>query len=248
MNSTLHALPVLQDNVVWLWTRGQDAVVVDPAIARPVQEWLVSRGLELKAVLQTHHHPDHIGGTLGLLEHWPMAAVVASAQDRERIPFQTVSVQGGDQITLLDTVVQVIDVAAHTRAHLAFAITADADPAIGPLVFSGDTLFAGGCGRLFEGSAKDMHTALQRLNALPADTKVCCAHEYTEANLHWAAQQRPSDPAIAARLQDVRERRARGELSLPSSIALERTTNLFLQADSADALAQLRQHKDCWTG
>uniref|UniRef100_UPI00351228DE FAD-linked oxidase C-terminal domain-containing protein n=1 Tax=Sphingobium abikonense TaxID=86193 RepID=UPI00351228DE len=128
------------------------------------------------------------------------------------------------------------DVAAHTRAHLAFVITADADPAVGPLVFSGDTLFAGGCGRLFEGSASDMHTALQRLTALPAETKVCCAHEYTEANLRWAVEQRPDDSTIAARLEDVRQRRSRGELSLPSSIALERATNLFLQADTPDVL------------
>ena len=248
MNSTLHALPVLQDNVVWVWTRGQEAVVVDPAVASPVQDWLTSRGLELKAVLQTHHHPDHIGGTLALLQHWPTADVVASANDRERIPFQTISVKGGDQLRLLNTDGQVIDVAAHTRAHLAFVITADADPAVGPLVFTGDTLFAGGCGRLFEGSASDMHTALQRLNALPAETKVCCAHEYTEANLRWAVEQRPDDSTIAARLEDVRQRRSRGELSLPSSIALERATNLFLQADTPDALAELRVHKDRWRG
>ena len=248
MNSTLHALPVLRDNVVWIWQRGSDAVVVDPAIAPPVREYLHGLGLTLQAVLQTHHHQDHIGGTLDLLKAWPEAEVVASIDDRDRIPFQTVSVQGGEQITVLGTTVKVIDVAAHTRAHIAFSIDAASDPTIGPVLFCGDTLFAGGCGRLFEGSAADMYIALQRLNAFPADTKVCCAHEYTESNLRWAAQQRPDDSLIAARLNEVQQRRRRGELTLPTTLGLERVSNLFLQADDAGALAELREHKDAWQG
>ena len=248
MNSTLHALPVLRDNVVWIWQRGSDAVVVDPAIAAPVREYLHGLGLTLQAVLQTHHHQDHIGGTLDLLKAWPEAEVVASVDDRDRIPFQTVSVQGGEQITMLGTTVKVIDVAAHTRAHIAFSIDAASDPPIGPVLFCGDTLFAGGCGRLFEGSAADMYIALQRLNTFPADTKVCCAHEYTESNLRWAAQQRPDDSLIAARLNEVQQRRSRGELTLPTTLGLERVSNLFLQADDASALAELREHKDAWQG
>ena len=248
MNSTLHALPVLRDNVVWVWQRGSDAVVIDPATAAPVRQWLKKLGITLRAVLQTHHHSDHIGGTLDLLKEWPEADVVASGDDRERIPFQTVSVKGGEHIAVLGTTVEVIDVAAHTRAHIAFSISADSDPTLGPVLFCGDTLFAGGCGRLFEGSADDMYNALQRLNTLPADTKVCCAHEYTESNLRWAAQQRPTDPAIAARLHEVQQRRSRGELSLPSTLALERVSNLFLQASSPKILAELRQHKDDWQG
>ena len=248
MNSTLHALPVLRDNVVWVWQRGSDAVVIDPATAAPVRQWLKKLGLTLRAVLQTHHHSDHIGGTLDLLKEWPEADVVASGDDRERIPFQTVSVKGGEHIAVLGTTVEVIDVAAHTRAHIAFSISADSDPTLGPVLFCGDTLFAGGCGRLFEGSADDMYNALQRLNTLPADTKVCCAHEYTESNLRWAAQQRPTDTAIAARLHEVQQRRSRGELSLPSTLALERVSNLFLQANSPKTLAELRQDKDDWQG
>ena len=246
MHSSLHALPVLQDNVIWIWVRGAEAVVIDPAVAPPVREWLDERQLSLAAVLQTHHHADHIGGTPELLERWPEAAVIASAEDRERIPFQTMPVRDGDQITVLGQEVEVLDVAAHTRAHIAFFIPNPEGDEIGPLLFCGDTLFSGGCGRLFEGSAEQMHQALQKLAELPDATRVCCAHEYTEANLQWAVEQRPSDAVLAERYGEVRRLRAQGELSLPSSIAMERRTNLFMQAGSAAELAVLRQHKDQW--
>ena len=150
MHSSLHALPVLQDNVIWIWVRGAEAVVIDPAVAPPVREWLDERQLSLAAVLQTHHHADHIGGTPELLKRWPEAAVIASAEDRERIPFQTMPVRDGDQITVLGDEVVVLDVAAHTRAHIAFFIPNPEGGEIGPLLFCGDTLFSGGCGRLFE--------------------------------------------------------------------------------------------------
>ena len=177
MHSSLHALPVLQDNVIWIWVRGAEAVVIDPAVAPPVRAWLEERQLSLAAVLQTHHHADHIGGTLELLERWPLAEVVASADDQKRIPFQTKSVRGGDRINVLETAVEVLDVAAHTRAHIAFFVPNPEDTAIGPVVFCGDTLFGAGCGRLFEGTAEQMHQALQKLAKLPKATKVCCAHE-----------------------------------------------------------------------
>ena len=246
MHSSLHALPVLQDNVIWIWVRGAEAVVIDPAVAPPVREWLDERQLSLAAVLQTHHHADHIGGTPELLQRWPQAAVIASAEDRERIPFQTMSVRDGDRITVLGHAVEVLDVAAHTRAHIAFLIPNPEGGEIGPLLFCGDTLFSGGCGRLFEGSAEQMHQALQKLAELPEATRVCCAHEYTEANLQWAVEQRPSDAVLAERYREVRRLRAQGELSLPSSIGMERRTNLFMQAGSAAELAVLRQHKDQW--
>ena len=115
MQSSLHALPVLQDNVIWIWVRGAEAVVVDPAVAEPVIDWLQQRQLRLSAVLQTHHHADHIGGTPELLKRWPQAAVIASAEDQERIPFQTMPVRDGDQITVLGHEVEVLDVAARYR-------------------------------------------------------------------------------------------------------------------------------------
>lgn len=246
MHSSLHALPVLQDNVIWIWVRGAEAVVIDPAVAPPVQAWLEERQLNLAAVLQTHHHADHIGGTSDLLNRWPQAAVIASADDRERIPFQTMPVRDGDQITVLGEEVEVLDVAAHTRAHIAFFIPNPEGAEIGPLLFCGDTLFSGGCGRLFEGSAEQMHQALQKLAELPEATKVCCAHEYTESNLQWAVEQRPNDTVLADRYREVRSLRAKGALSLPSSIGVERRTNLFMQASSAAELAELRQDKDQW--
>ena len=242
-------LPVLQDNVVWIWARGREAVVVDPAVAEPVRQWLVDRKLELTAVLQTHHHADHIGGTPDLLRQWPSAAVIAAAADQERIPFQTVSVEPGMQLELLGQPVSVIDVRAHTRAHLAYVLPRGCSPERPtPVLFCGDTLFGAGCGRLFEGSAEDMHLALNRLQDLPDDTIVHCAHEYTEGNLRWANALRPDDQAIAARLSTVRELRSRGSLSLPSTLGEERRTNLFLRACSVQELRELRLHKDSWSG
>jgi len=246
MHSSLHALPVLQDNVIWVWVKGTEAVVIDPAVAPPVQDWLEERQFTLAAVLQTHHHADHIGGTPELLQRWPEAAVIASADDRQRIPFQTLPVRDGDHITVLGETVEVLDVAAHTRAHIAFFVPNPEGADIGPLLFCGDTLFSGGCGRLFEGSAEQMHQALNKLAKLPDETKVCCAHEYTEANLRWAVEQRPGDTVLAERLREVRNLRANGDLSLPSSIGIERQTNLFMQARSAAELGQLRSHKDQW--
>ena len=247
MRSTLHALPVLQDNIIWILVRGQNAVVVDPAVSEPVVAWLNEQQLQLVAVLQTHHHSDHIGGTPGLLKIWPEADVVASAADRKRIPFQTISVSDGDRITLMDHSFEVLGVAAHTAHHIAFVVDAETEQDPGPVLFCGDTLFSGGCGRLFEGTANDMHRALQRLDALPRDTKVCCAHEYTENNLRWARALRPEDPAIQRRAEAVFALRSRGELTLPSSIGEERCSNLFLRAGSADEVARLRHHKDHWT-
>jgi hydroxyacylglutathione hydrolase len=233
-------IPVLQDNYVFVLQRGRSAAVVDPAVAAPVGRELERRGLELEAILHTHHHSDHIGGTPGLLRRWPGAAVIAAAADRGRIPLQTRGVAGGDQLTVLGEPVEVIDVPGHTRAHIAYWL-----PRSGHL-FCGDTLFAGGCGRLFEGTAEQMHASLQRLAALPDATQVWCAHEYTEGNLRWAAAQRPDDRAISERLAAVLERRRRALPTIPSTIASERATNLFLRADDAAELARLRRSKDGW--
>lgn len=246
MQSSLHALPVLQDNVVWIWVRGDEAAVVDPAVSDPVVDWLQERQLQLRAVLQTHHHADHIGGTPGLLQRWPDAAVVAAAADRSRIPFQTISVSDGDQVRVLGRCLRVLDVAAHTSAHIAFVIPDQEEPDLGTVLFCGDTLFSGGCGRLFEGTPADMHRALKRLSDLPESTKVCCAHDYTEANLRWATEQQPDDTAVRRRYDAVVDLRRRGELSLPSSIGEERRSNLFMRAESAEELGRLRREKDQW--
>ncbi len=245
----IHPVAVLSDNIIWVWVHGNQAIVIDPAVSEPIIDWLDTRGLQLVAVLQTHHHSDHIGGTPGLLQRWSSAEVVAAADDLERIPFQTLSVHDGDAIELLGRPVRVMDVHAHTRAHIAYWLPEGAcSTSRTSVLFCGDTMFSGGCGRLFEGTPADMHRALQRLGSLPPDTLVCCAHEYTEGNLRWAAQQVPNDALITNRLQEVQAKRRSGSLTLPSSIAEEWRSNLFLRATSAEQLGRLRQHKDNWRG
>ena len=235
-------IPVLRDNYVFVLQRGREAVVVDPAVDQPVAAALKARDLQLQAILHTHHHSDHIGGTPGLLQVWPQAQVIAAAADRSRIPLQTKGVGDGDSFQLLGETIKVLAVPGHTRAHLAYWL-----PGSGHL-FCGDTLFAAGCGRLFEGSAEQMHTSLQRLGALPAATQVWCAHEYTEGNLRWASAVAPNDGPIADRLDQVLQQRAAGHSTVPTSIGLEKSTNLFVRASTAAELAALRGHKDGWSG
>ena len=256
-------IPVLRDNYVFvLHGPGPGpAVVVDPAVAEPVITWLEERGLELVAILHTHHHSDHIGGTPELLRRWPEAAVIASGADLERIPLQTRGVAGGDRFTLLGRSVDVLAVPGHTRHHIAYSLPAwgptrtagaegpePAGPTAAGDLFCGDTLFAGGCGRLFEGTPEQMHASLRQFAALPEDTRVWCAHEYTATNLAWAASVEPADPAIGTRLEAVREARAAGQPTIPSRIGLELRTNLFLRAADPAALAVLRSSRNDWKG
>jgi len=243
-------IPILTDNVVMVLRNGTEAVVVDPGVAEPVATWLQEHRLKLVAVLQTHHHRDHIGGTPALLRRWPRAEVIASAADRERIPLQTHPVAEGDVIELLGRRVEVLELPGHTRSHLAFLLP----PVPGGQgeLFCGDVLFGGGCGRLREGTPEQMHHALQRLAALPAATRVWCAHEYTLANLRWAVTAVDVEPAsraaIAARLAEVEARRRLGAFTIPSTIGLERATNLFLMVSGPRQLAERRQQKEQWTG
>ncbi len=243
-------VPALSDNVVPVLQRGHQAVVVDPAEATPVARALEQRGLELVAILHTHHHHDHIGGTPGLLQRWPAAQVIAAASDRARIPLQTRGVADGEQFTLLGRTVEVLAVPGHTAHHIAFHLPASGEEP-GEL-FCGDTLFAGGCGRLFEGTPEQMHHSLGRFAALTPDTRVWCAHEYTEGNLRWAhALVEPDHPAAAAvqqRLGEVEEIRRSGGFTIPSTIGQELATNLFLRAQSPQELGTLRRHKDSWRG
>lgn len=241
-------VPALSDNVVPVLQRGTQAAVVDPAESEPLVRALDQRGLELTAILHTHHHLDHIGGTPGLLQRWPQAQVIAAASDRSRIPLQNRGMADGDRFELLGREVEVLAVPGHTAHHIAFHLPgSDEEP--GEL-FCGDTLFAGGCGRLFEGTSAQMHASLGRFAALPPSTRVWCAHEYTEGNLRWAhALLEPDHPAAQAveqRLSEVRHIRQRGGFTIPSTIAVELATNLFLRAETPQELAQLRQHKDGW--
>lgn len=246
--SRLALLPVLRDNLVPILHNDRQAVVVDPAEAEPVARWLQAHGLELVAILHTHHHSDHIGGTPGLLRFWPGAAVVAAAADRRRIPLQTLGVGDGDRLELLGRHLVVLAVPGHTLQHLAYLLEPLAAGEEGGDLFCGDSLFAAGCGRMFEGSAEQMHGSLQRLAALPPATRVWCAHEYTEANLRWAVTLAPENRAIHHRLETVQQQRRQGRCTIPSSIGLERQTNLMLRAPDPATFARLRRHKDGFQG
>lgn len=240
-------LPVLQDNYIFVLHNGEEAVVVDPAVGEPVVAWLRRQGLRLRAILHTHHHADHIGGAPALLQAWPEARVFAAAADRDRIPHQSDGVRHGDRFTLLGREVRVLEVPGHTRSHIAYHLPA-LEPDQREELFCGDTLFAGGCGRLFEGTAEQMHASLARLMALPDPTRVWCAHEYTEANLRWAHDEAPDNSAIAERLAAVRDLRLHGQPTIPSTLAEERRTNLFVRARDGRELAVLRESKNDWRG
>ncbi len=243
----IHPLPVLEDNIVWIWVEENNAVVVDPSITEPVESWLKANNLFLKAILQTHHHFDHIGGTEGLLKSWPGTEVIASKDDLNRIPFQTTSVSDGDEILLMGFPLQVFQVKGHTNTHLAYFLKDHQNNSKSPALFCGDTLFAGGCGRLFEGSSAEMYLSLKRINTLPLNTQIFCAHEYTLSNLRWANELFPEDIAIKKRLQKVIKTREDGLTTLPSTLHLEQMTNLFLRARSLKEFSFLRHHKDHWT-
>ena len=243
----VHSLPVLEDNIIWIWVEGNQAVVVDPSISHPVKEWLTYKKFSLNAILQTHHHNDHIVGTLELLKEWPSAQVIASKKDFNRIPFQTCSVNHKDNLNLMGYSVQVIEVPGHTKHHISFFIS-DKSYKRNPILFPGDTLFGAGCGRLFEGSTTEMYHSLLKLKSLPNKTKVYSAHEYTLDNLRWANEQKPNDNLILSRINKVEIRRQNGLLSLPSSIEEEKKTNLFFKAKNIKEFSILRKNKDNWNG
>lgn len=234
----LHVEPVLafRDNVIWLLR--DDAVagvtVVDPGDADPVIARLAELDQPLTDILITHHHADHVGGILRLLRQWPDARVHGPAN--ERIPACTNAVADGDRVTLdcLGLELRVLAIPGHTAGHIAYF-------GHGRL-FCGDTLFAGGCGRIFEGTPRQMYESLSRLAALPADTLVYCAHEYTEANLRFALQVEPDNTALQARYQSVRRLRAERKPSLPSLLDDERATNPFLRAGTPSVRTAAEQH------
>ena len=257
--SEVSLIPVLEDNYVFVLHGGSDAsdgtpgqaVVVDPAVAEPVIAWLEQRQLEPIAVLHTHHHHDHIGGTPALLRRWPQLQVIAAAADRQRIPFQTQGVGDGDRLSLLGRAIEVLAMPGHTRAHVAFYLPPgdgpDDQPREGDL-FCGDTLFAGGCGRLLEGSPEQLWQSLQRLAALPAATRIWCSHEYTEANLRWAHHLHPDDQAIKDRLRQVLGERAAERPTIPSTIGEELLSNLFMRSRDVEEFTHYRHSKDHWRG
>ncbi len=232
---------VLNDNVIWIWAWRKSAVVIDPALSKPVIEYLKINNLNLEAILQTHHHSDHIGGTKELIKEWPKVKVIASLKEKDRIPFQNLSVKDGDTLELLDEEIKVIEVIGHTRSHIAFYVNNKV-----PIIFVGDTLFSAGCGRIFEGTYKQMYNSLKKIKSLPNNTLIYCAHEYTKSNLLWALDLEPENQNIKNKLIEVEKKIALQELTIPFLLEDEMKINLFLRADNLKEFSFLRANKDIW--
>jgi hydroxyacylglutathione hydrolase len=232
-------IPVLSDNYVWLVheSRSQETMVVDPAVAEPVLAEALKRGWTITQIWNTHWHPDHTGGNVAIKEATG-CLVTGPEAERERIPTLDIFVKEGDTARLGDVIADVIDVPAHTAGHIAFHIPSE------KVAFVGDTLFAMGCGRLFEGSAAQMYDNMRKLEALPDSTRIYCAHEYTQSNGEYALVAEPDNLALKERMAEVLTLRERGEATVPTTIRQERATNPFMRASSVAELAARRLAKD----
>ncbi len=230
-------IPAFADNYIWLLHAGGRAVVVDPGDAAPVLEVLAREGLALTAILTTHHHGDHVGGVEALLARH---RVPVFGPAHERIPGRTRALAQDDVVDVpgLPLRFTVLDVPGHTAGHIAYFGDVDGVPSL----FCGDTLFAAGCGRLFEGTPAQMWASLSACARLPAATRVYCAHEYTLANLRFAAAVEPHNTALAARQLRDADKRARGVPTVPSTLADEAATNPFLRAGVDEVRAAAQAH------
>jgi len=233
----LIALPAFTDNYIWMLHDGTRALVVDPGEAGPVEAALDALHLTLAAILVTHHHGDHVGGVDALRAR--LRGPVYGPR-RERIPPPYEALDDGACIEVLGLDFEVIDVPGHTAGHIAYFHAGPGSSA--PILFCGDTLFSGGCGRLFEGTPEQMHASLSRLAALPGDTRVCCAHEYTLANLRFARAVEPGNDALDRYSAWCEATRARAEPTLPSSIARERAINPFLRCAEPEVQRSAAAH------
>ena len=227
-------LPAFTDNYIWLLHDAKQALVVDPGDAQPVLEALQQLGLQLQAILVTHHHPDHTGGVDALRE---ATGASVFGPKREPMPEPLTRLGGGDQLQSLGLTFDVIDVPGHTAGHIAYFC---ANVTEAPLLFCGDTLFSGGCGRLFEGSPAQMLASLDTLAALPDATRVCCTHEYTLSNLKFACAVEPDNQALARYRAAAQDLRARQQPTLPSNLLLERQINPFLRTRQAAVIQAAR--------
>jgi hydroxyacylglutathione hydrolase len=232
-------IPALSDNYIWMAhdDASGETIVVDPAEAAPVLAAAQARGWTIDAIWNTHWHPDHTGGNAAIKEATG-CTVIAPAAEAAKIPTADRLVAEGDTVMLGAHAATVLEVPAHTAGHIAYYLPEDST------VFVGDTLFAMGCGRLFEGTAAQMFANMQRLAALPGETIVYCAHEYTQSNGRYALVAEPDNEALAERMAEVDRMRAQGLPTVPTTIALERATNPFMRAESVEQLAERRAAKD----
>ena len=227
---TITPLPAFRDNYMWLLTRGNEAAVVDPGDAEPVIAALETQQLRLTAILATHHHADHVGGLMTLKQRYQATAYGPAHESVAGLDHR---LAGGDKFEVLGARFQVIDIPGHTAGHIAFY----ADALKPPVVFCGDTLFACGCGRLFEGTPEQMLASLDTLATLPPTTRVYCGHEYTVANIRFALEVEPTNRELQTRAASATSMRKRGEPTLPSSIGLELATNPFMRCDTPSVRA-----------
>lgn len=229
-------LPAFQDNYLWLLHDGRRALVVDPGDAQPVLACLQRDGLQLEAILVTHHHPDRIGGVDALRE---ATGAVVYGPARERIPEPLIRLADGDAVTALGLRFEVLDVTGHTAGHIAYYCGAMDGV---PLLFCGDTLFSGGCGRLFDGTPAQMLSSVDKLAALPGSTRVCCTHEYTLSNLKFARAVEPHNAELIHYLRRCEELRAQDLPTLPSTIEQEKRINPFLRTRQPGVAQAARAH------
>lgn len=236
-------IPALTDNYIWMLhdPGSGETMVVDPAEAGPVLAEAANRGWSIDQIWNTHWHPDHTGGNAAI-KAATNCTITGPAAEFARIPTLDVQVRGGDRVRLGAIDAEILEVPGHTAGHIAFHLLSE------KVIFVGDVLFAMGCGRLFEGTPAQMHDNLQRLSRLDGETRVYCGHEYTLSNARFARTAEPNNADIAARLTQIEAARARGEATVPTTIAMERATNPFMRARTADDLGALRNAKDSFRG
>ncbi len=233
MPLVVHAIPAFTDNYIWLFHQPDDhkAYVVDPGDAKPVLEVLDKLNLSLEGIIVTHHHPDHVGGIDQLLETSPIPVY-----GPEGIPQITHILKDGDALKLDPISFDVLAVPGHTLDHIAYFSATE------PLVFCGDTLFSGGCGRLFEGTPEQMWHSLSRLAGLPSETLVYCTHEYTEANLKFALAVEPENKTLQQRVLQVQLQRQQRQPTVPSTLAVELSSNPFLRSSQPSVIQAAEQY------
>ncbi len=233
-NQLIHIDPIeaFQDNYIWLIHNDQNSIIVDPGDAGPVISALERKNLNLVAILITHHHADHIGGVIALQEKYPHIKIFAPQKDK--YDFVNISLKNGDEINSPELQInyKIIEIPGHTRGHIAYYDKKN--------LFCGDTLFACGCGKIFDGTHEQMYNSLKKISALPKDTKIYCAHEYTKKNISFALSLDPDDTNLKLRKALV----SNIKNTIPSSLEEELKTNPFLKCTSLEAFKRLRDLKD----